>query len=232
MQNDKERVDLLSSILAGLEIEYSLLKTELHYEEKINRYLHDQGKKLRQDLFLTKKTPDIQNKGYLLESITKNHRRIKQLEDALQDKKQLQSALEVVSRKVSKSIPSKLEKNMEIMTNQRDKAHTKHLNFESQRNRSLQRVKKAITDQQAMSVMNQSLTSFKSASSLSLSTASKATSSTVTSKNTKFKVVSKSRKEDRSEEKPPEQQFDFKKKVEPTYPKLKLFQYEPLPKNS
>lgn len=232
MQDDKEQIDILTSILEGLELEYSLLKAEMQYEEKINRHLHDQGKNLRKDMFLNKNDQNVQNKTFLHDKILQNHKRICQLEDALQEKDSFLNKVGQVSRKVSKSIPSKLEKNIEVISELRGKTHTRQQQFEAQRNNSLQRVKKAITDHQALSVFNQSLSSFKSMSSLSLSNTSKASSSVSSSKKAMFKVVSKSKNLDSQIDKPPDDQFDFKKKAEPNYPRLKLFQYDPLPKNS
>lgn len=231
MHDDRHKDNILASILAGLEVEYEKLKAELKYEEKVNRFLHEQGKKQRQQMFLEKATPEIRDKEYLLEAVKRNDARIKQLEEALGMKEDLHQTYEQVSRKVSKSLTSRLDRTIEAIAEQKEKAHASHLKFEAQSQRSLQRVKKAITEQQAFSVLNKSLTSFKSSTSLSSNSSRTSLKSTLTSK-AKIKVVSTSRKDSQAREEPSEHSFNFKKKPEPNYPRLKLFQYDPLPKNT
>ena len=233
MQDERETKDRLLAILTCLESEYEKVKAELYYEEKLNRVLHDQAKKQRFDMFLSKNDKDDQCKTHFLEAVKRNHLRMKQLESALAEKDLFHQVLDKVNRKVSKSIPSKLEKTIGIVTELREKVHAKHLKFEAQRNRSLQRVKEAITEQQAMSVLNQSLSSFKSLSNLSISNASSASIKNTSIKKAKFSVVSKSKKgSEMIEESTEHHLLNFKKQKEPAYPRLKLFQYEPLPKNS
>lgn len=222
MEYGRESSNHLSDILSCLESEYQRLKIELKQQESLTQNLYDQAKSQRVSVY--KRVHNLENseKTELFEAVKRNHQRIKALEKALVEKNLYSEQLGKEREQNAGKLTSKLDDSLAMVKQRREKLHSKMLQVEASRQRSLNRIKEAITDHQAKSMLNKSLSSFRSQSNLSGSRVTTSLTKSTVSKKNKFKVVTKSQM---IHEQLPEA-ATFKKPKDGGYKRLKLFDYD------
>lgn len=221
MEDGKQSENHLAGVLACLEAEHQKLRLELKQQEALTQSLYDLAKSQRESVY--KQIADHKNtaKAALCEAVKRNHERIKGLEQALLRKKEMGEQLNLLRIKVTEKLAPQLDDGLARVKQRRESLHNKRLQVEARRQKSLNRIKEAITDHQAKTMLNKSLSSFKSQGNLSISRMTTSSSKSSVSKKNKFKVVTKSQ----VVQEQPAEPVSFKKPKESGYKRLKLFEH-------